>query len=188
MAQQTRINFTTGLGVEIADINTKINSNLPDNVLGLITPANHRLVNHDEKDSINTLFTNLKDSAFLPLTDNTDVIGLEGATNLWYTDTRARMAISETITGIDYNNVTGVFSLTAGYMLPTTTQAINWQTAYDNLNRFTTDALTPSTTRRYLPTQLATISPPVGGAVVDVEARTAITVLIARLQASQITF
>ena len=40
-------------------------------------------------------------------------------TNLYYTDTRSRSAISDTITGIDYSNSTGVFSLASGYIIPT---------------------------------------------------------------------
>lgn len=47
-----------------------------------------------------------------------------------YTDVLARAAISETVTGLDYNNSTGVFSLTTGYVIPTTTQETNWGTAY----------------------------------------------------------
>ena len=56
---------------------------------------------------------------------------IEG-TNLYYTDTRARLAISETITGIDYNNSTGVFSTTTGYGIPTTAKQTEWDTAYTN--------------------------------------------------------
>jgi hypothetical protein len=41
-------------------------------------------------------------------------------TNLYFTNARSRTAISETITGIDYDNTTGVFSLTSGYTIPTT--------------------------------------------------------------------
>lgn len=33
-----------------------------------------------------------------------------------------RTSISETITGIDYNNTTGVFSITSGYVIPTSTE------------------------------------------------------------------
>lgn len=47
-----------------------------------------------------------------------------------YTDALARAAISETVTGLDYNNTTGVFNLTSGYVIPTTTQETNWGTAY----------------------------------------------------------
>ena len=53
-------------------------------------------------------------------------------TNLYYTDTRARASISETVTGLDYNNTTGVFSTTAGYGIPTTASQTNWDTAYTN--------------------------------------------------------
>ena len=177
MAIQTRANFTTSLGVEIADINDKIVTNITANGVRVITGTVDAMVRQDEKVSLNTLFTNLKDSAFLPLTDNTDVITLEGVTNLWFTNTRARLAISETITGIDYDNVTGIFSLTAGYVIPTATQATNWTSAYDNtivsagfagttitltqqdtgtvavsinLTAFDTDDLAPTSTRRYL--------------------------------------
>ena len=47
-----------------------------------------------------------------------------------YTDALARSAISETVTGLDYDNLTGIFSLTSGYVIPTTTEESNWNTAY----------------------------------------------------------
>ena len=53
-------------------------------------------------------------------------------TNQYYTNTRARAAISETVTGLDYNNTTGVFSTTTGYGIPTTASQTNWDTAYTN--------------------------------------------------------
>jgi len=53
-------------------------------------------------------------------------------TNLYYTDTRARASISTTATGLTYTSGTGVLSLTAGYVIPTTTSATNWDTAYTN--------------------------------------------------------
>lgn len=40
--------------------------------------------------------------------------------------------LSSTITGITYTNTTGVFSLTSGYVVPTTTEETNWNTAYTN--------------------------------------------------------
>jgi hypothetical protein len=49
-----------------------------------------------------------------------------------YTDALARAAISETVTGLDYNNTSGVLSLTTGYVIPTTTQETNWNTAFSN--------------------------------------------------------
>jgi hypothetical protein len=53
-------------------------------------------------------------------------------TNLYYTDTRARASISTTATGLTYTSGTGVLSLTAGYVIPTTTKATEWDTAYTN--------------------------------------------------------
>ena len=61
-----------------------------------------------------------------------DTTAVTEGTNLYYTDTRARLAISETITGIDYNNSTGVFSTTTGYGIPTTAKQTEWDTAYTN--------------------------------------------------------
>ena len=79
--------------------------------------------------------------------DNTDSVisvnGFTGAvslttanisevTNLYYTDTRARLAISETVTGLDYNSSTGVLSTTSGYAIPTTAKQTEWDSAYTN--------------------------------------------------------
>jgi len=41
-------------------------------------------------------------------------------------------ALSSTALGLTYTNTTGVFSLTAGYMIPTSVQAGQWNTAYVN--------------------------------------------------------
>jgi hypothetical protein len=40
--------------------------------------------------------------------------------------------LSSTATGLTYTNTTGVFSLTAGYSIPTTTKQGNWDTAYSS--------------------------------------------------------
>jgi hypothetical protein len=42
----------------------------------------------------------------------------------------ALTALSSTATGLTYTNTTGVFSLTSGYVIPTTTEESNWNTAY----------------------------------------------------------
>jgi hypothetical protein len=47
-----------------------------------------------------------------------------------YTDALARAAISETVTGLSYDNNSGVLSLTSGYVIPTTTEESNWNAAY----------------------------------------------------------
>jgi hypothetical protein len=41
-------------------------------------------------------------------------------------------ALSSTITGLTYTNTTGIFSLTTGYVIPTTTDQTNWNIAYSN--------------------------------------------------------
>ncbi len=63
--------------------------------------------------------------------DYTTTLVTEG-TNLYFTDQRARNVISSSITGITYNNTNGIFSLTSGYIVPTTTEETNWNTAYNN--------------------------------------------------------
>ena len=54
---------------------------------------------------------------------------LPEGTNLYYTDTRSRAAVSESVTGLDYSSSTGVLSLTTGYVIPTTTEESNWNAA-----------------------------------------------------------
>lgn len=66
-------------------------------------------------------------------------------TNLYYTDSRSRLAISSSATGLTYNNTSGVFSLTAGYVIPTTTEQTNWTTAYND--SITSAAVTGTTTK-----------------------------------------
>ena len=55
---------------------------------------------------------------------------LEGAGHLYYTDARARAALSSTATGLTYTAATGVISLTTGYAIPTTTALGHYDTAY----------------------------------------------------------
>jgi len=54
----------------------------------------------------------------------------EGTTNLYYTDTRARNALSSTATGLTYTTSTGVFSLHGDYLIPLTASTTDWQTAF----------------------------------------------------------
>lgn len=79
-----------------------------------------------------------------------DVLYRDTATNLWKNGSIASIlgftpydaanpsnyialtALSSTATGLTYTNTTGVFSLTSGYVIPTTTSATNWDTAYTN--------------------------------------------------------
>lgn len=64
--------------------------------------------------------------------------------NLYFTNARSRSSISETITGIDYNNTTGVFSITSGYAIPTSAKQTEWDTAYGWGNHASAGYLTTS--------------------------------------------
>ena len=59
-----------------------------------------------------------------------DTDDLTEGTNLYFTDARARSAISTTATGLTYTSATGVLSLTAGYGISTTVKQGQWDTAY----------------------------------------------------------
>jgi len=61
-------------------------------------------------------------------------------------------ALSSSATGLTYTNTTGVFSLTSGYVIPTTTQETDWNTAYGWGNHASADYLASSTaTSTYIP-------------------------------------
>lgn len=68
-----------------------------------------------------------------------------------YTDALARLAISESVTGLDYDNTTGVFSLTTGYVIPTTSSAANWDSAYND--KINSASVTGTTTKTLTLTQ-----------------------------------
>lgn len=51
---------------------------------------------------------------------------LPEGSNLYYTEVRARTAVSSSISAITYTSSTGVFSLTGGYVIPTTSQESAW--------------------------------------------------------------
>jgi hypothetical protein len=47
----------------------------------------------------------------------------------WSTTTPSLLSFSSTATGLTYTNTTGVFSLTGGYVIPTTTEQTKWNLA-----------------------------------------------------------
>ena len=81
---------------------------------------------------------------------NSDNIA-EGTTNLYYTDTKARNAISSLATGLTYTASTGVFSLTTGYSIPSISNQTDWTTAYNN--SIVSAAVTGTTTKTLTLTQ-----------------------------------
>ena len=76
---------------------------------------------------------------------------LAEGTNLYYTDARARLAISESAVGLDYSNTSGVFSLTAGYAIPTTVKLGQYDIAYNR--SLISAAVTGTTTKTISLTQ-----------------------------------
>lgn len=101
----------------------------------------------------NVLFTSKADK---------DLMYYDNATSLWknaqltsvlgYTPYNATnpsnyialTGLSSTATGLTYTNTTGVFSLTSGYVIPTTTEQSNWNTAYGWGNHASAGYLTTS--------------------------------------------
>ena len=92
--------------------------------------------------------TSLSAGAGISYNNTTGVIT---STITQYTDALARLAISESVIGLDYNNTTGVFSLTSGYVIPTTTSATNWDAAYND--KINSAAVTGTTTKTLTLTQ-----------------------------------
>jgi hypothetical protein len=73
----------------------------------------------------------------------TSLVG-EG-TNLYYTNARSRAAISETITGINYDSASGIFSMASGYSIPTDATQATWTAAYND--KINSAAVTGTTTK-----------------------------------------
>ena len=76
----------------------------------------------------NLYYTQARFNSALAAKTTTD---LAEGTNLYYTDARARLALSSSATGLSYANNSGVFSLTAGYAIPTTAKLGQYDTAYN---------------------------------------------------------
>ena len=80
--------------------------------------------------SVSNLTTWVKAGTGITSTDGGDGTTTIATTITQYTDALARAAISNTATGLTYTAATGVLSLTSGYVIPTTTEESNWNTAY----------------------------------------------------------
>ena len=79
----------------------------------------------------NGLFWNNTNSRY----ENNSIIGALGYTPYNATNPGNYItlgSISSTATGLTYTNTTGVFSLTSGYIIPTTIEESNWNDAYSN--------------------------------------------------------
>jgi hypothetical protein len=77
----------------------------------------------------NLYYTQTRFDTAFSLKSTTNLV--EG-TNLYYTDSRARLALSSSSPELTYNNASGAFSITSGYVIPTTSEQTNWTLAYTN--------------------------------------------------------
>jgi hypothetical protein len=82
----------------------------------------------DLAEGTNLYYTQARFNSALAAKTTTD---LAEGTNLYYTDARARLALSSSATGLSYANNSGVFSLTAGYAIPTTVKLGEYDIAYN---------------------------------------------------------
>jgi hypothetical protein len=82
----------------------------------------------DLAEGSNLYYTQARFNSALSAKTTTD---LAEGTNLYYTDARARLALSSSATGLSYANNSGVFSLTAGYAIPTTVKLGEYDIAYN---------------------------------------------------------
>jgi hypothetical protein len=92
----------------------------------------------------NLYYTQARFNSALAAKTTTD---LAEGTNLYYTDARARLALASSATGLTYANNSGVFSLTAGYAIPTTVKLGQYDIAY---NRSIVSAAVSGTTTKTL--------------------------------------
>jgi predicted heme/steroid binding protein len=81
---------------------------------------------------VSSVFGRTGDVVAEPGDYNTEQVFEVGA-NLYFTDTRAREAISSSATGLTYTTATGILSLTPGYAIPTTASQGTWDSAYENM-------------------------------------------------------
>jgi hypothetical protein len=82
----------------------------------------------DLAEGTNLYYTQARFNSALAAKTTTD---LAEGTNLYYTDARARLALASSATGLTYANNSGVFSLTAGYAIPTTVKLGEYDIAYN---------------------------------------------------------
>ena len=107
-----------------------------------------KVMNGWELDELHNVYINT------PL--NNDVLAYETSTLLWKNKSISNLlgftpisltSLSSSATGITYTNTTGVFSLTSGYVIPTTSSASNWDSAYTNrITSLTTSGSSGSST------------------------------------------
>jgi hypothetical protein len=135
LAEGTNLYFTTARGDANFATNfaTKTTTNLPEGTNLYFT--NQRFdtrfgtkTTTDLTEGTNLYYTQARFNTAFDAKTTTD---LDEGTNLYYTDARARLALASSATGLTYANNSGVFSLTAGYAIPTTVKLGQYDIAYN---------------------------------------------------------
>lgn len=122
-----------------ASISTKLDESVFNTFTGTTLPYNY--YNKTEIDntvsgltiSINSKQDQLNGLGFIKASGTT----ISYDNNVYYLDSNPNnyitlSGITSTATGLTYNNLNGEFSLTNDYIIPTTTEQSNWNTAYNN--------------------------------------------------------
>ena len=151
LAEGTNLYFTTARGDANFATNfaTKTTTNLPEGTNLYFT--NQRFdtrfstkTTTDLAEGTNLYYTQARFNTAFAAKSTTD---LAEGTNLYYTDARARLALASSATGLTYANNSGIFSLTAGYAIPTTVKLGEYDIAY---NRSLTSAAVTGTSTKTL--------------------------------------
>ena len=136
-ASQTLTTGTSGLDFNIVDSGVDHKFNLPT-----ASATNRGALSTSDWTNFNTAYTNritslttTGSSGFATLSSNVlnvPTYTLSGLGGISLT------SLSSTATGITYTNTTGVFSLTSGYLIPTSASYnnTNWDTAYTDRNKW----------------------------------------------------
>jgi hypothetical protein len=140
------VKSTAGVITYVTDGSADWNSAYNDTITSAgVTGTTTKTLTLNQRDG-GTITTSWTDISTAPVTSvfsrTGDVVAQTGdytttqvteGTNLYFTNARSRDAISSSATGLTYTSATGVFSLTAGYSIPTDLSQLDWTAAYNNM-------------------------------------------------------
>lgn len=122
-AKENALTFSAPLSRATNTISIPVATALVD---GYLSSANFTTFNNKQAAITLTTTGSSGSATFVTNTLNIPTYTLAGLGGISLT------SLSSTATGLTYTNTTGVFSLTTGYAIPTTTSQTNWDTAYTN--------------------------------------------------------
>lgn len=125
---QTLITGTSGTDFAISSTGTSHTFNIPT-----ASSTNRGLLSTTDWTTFNGKQNALSGTGFIKISGTT--ISYDNSSYYLASNPNNYIALtnlSSTATGLTYTNTTGVFSLTSGYSIPTTSSQSNWDTAYAN--------------------------------------------------------